>query len=376
MHSELVKKLLFPLFYEMFPQKFTNVTNGVTPRMWLRCCNPGLSKLLDRAIGQEWTLNLSKLRDLEKFADEPTFQQKFLEIKKLNKIKLAQKISSLCGIDVSTNSLFDVHIKRLHEYKRQHLNLLHILSLYRRVMRGEKDLVPRTFIFGAKAAPGYHMAKEIIHGINVIAKEINGNAENGIIRVVFLPNYNVSLACEIIPAADLSEQISTAGKEASGTGNMKLAMNGACTICTLDGANVEIKEEVGDENIFVFGHSECELKELRESGYRPYDHYYGDSELRSLLDWMGSNYFATPLGETPLRSIKNSLLDGGDPFFVLADFNGYVEAQNRVAAAFSDKTMWAKKAILNIARSGKFSSDRAIRDYATEIWDLAPVDVR
>ena len=238
MHSELVKNLLFPLFNEIYPEKFTNVTNGVTPRLWIRCCNPELSKLLDRAIGQEWTSDLSKLKELENLADDKAFQEKFLEVKRNNKIRLGQRISQLCRVDVDINSMFDVQIKRLHEYKRQHLNLLHILYLYRRAITGE-DITPRTFIFGAKAAPGYYMAKQIIYGINVVANEINNNDKNSKIRVIFLPNYNVSLACEIIPAADLSEQISTAGKEASGTGNMKLAMNGACTICTLDGANVE-----------------------------------------------------------------------------------------------------------------------------------------
>ncbi|MDR1528092.1 MAG: glycogen/starch/alpha-glucan phosphorylase [Puniceicoccales bacterium] len=375
MHSELVKNLLFPLFYQIYPEKFTNVTNGVTPRLWIKCCNPNLSKLLDRAIGQKWTENSEQLRKLEDFADDSTFQQKFLEIKTSNKLALAKKISKLCGIDVDPNSLFDVQIKRLHEYKRQHLNLLHILYAYKRVIRGDKNIVPRTFIFGAKAAPGYYMAKQIIHGINIVAKEINNNPNNDKIRVVFLPNYNVSLACDIIPAADLSEQISTAGKEASGTGNMKLAMNGACTICTLDGANVEIKEEVGDANIFVFGHTEIELKELRTMGYFPYDYYNKNEELRSILDWMTSNFFVTKYGEAPLRNIRNSLLDGGDPFFVLADFEDYVKTQKKVDEAYKDKQKWAQKAILNIARSGKFSSDRSIKDYATKIWGLASINV-
>jgi starch phosphorylase len=376
MHSELVKSLLFPLFHELYPMKFTNVTNGVTPRMWIRCCNPNLSKLLDRAIGYEWTADLSKLRELEKFSEDAVFQQKFLDVKKLNKINLTRKIADLCAIEVDPNSLFDVQIKRLHEYKRQHLNLLHILSLYRRVISGEKDIVPRTFIFGAKAAPGYYMAKHIIHAINVVAKDINNNPNNDKVRIAFLPNYNVSLACDIIPAADLSEQISTAGKEASGTGNMKLAMNGACTICTLDGANVEIKEEVGDENIFVFGHTESELKEMRASGYNSFDYYNKNEELRNILDWMASNYFVTESGEAPLKDVRNSLLDGGDPFFVLADFDDYVETQGTVATTFRNRQLWAKKAILNVARSGKFSSDRSIRDYAGEIWDVSPVDIK
>jgi starch phosphorylase len=344
--------------------------------MWLRCCNQGLSKLLDRAIGQGWTSNLAELQKLEKFAEEPTFQQKFLEIKRLNKIHLAQRIADTCGIEVDINSLFDVQIKRLHEYKRQHLNLLHILSLYKRAIRKDPSITPRTFIFGAKAAPGYYMAKQIIHAINVVADEINNNPNNDKIRVVFLPNYNVSLARDIIPAADLSEQISTAGKEASGTGNMKLAMNGACTICTLDGANVEIKEEVGDENIFVFGYTEAELKSLRANGYNPYEYYNNNEELRSLLDWMASNYFSTASGENPLRVVRNSLLEGGDPFFVLADFESYIKTQEIVSNAFQDKQGWAKKAILNVARSGKFSSDRSIREYAEKIWNLPQLDPR
>ncbi|MDR3144550.1 MAG: glycogen/starch/alpha-glucan phosphorylase [Puniceicoccales bacterium] len=374
MHSNLVKNSLFPLFNELYPEKFTNVTNGVTPRMWIRCCNPNLSKLLDRSIGMEWTSDLWKLRDLEKLADNAIFQQKFLEVKQLNKLKFAKMVAALCSIEIDPNSLFDVQIKRLHEYKRQHLNLLHILSLYKRVIGGRRDIVPRTFIFGAKAAPGYHMAKRIIHAINIVAGEVNNNPNNDKIRVVFLPNYNVSLANVIVPAADLSEQISMAGKEASGTGNMKLTMNGACTICTLDGANVEIKEEVGDENIFVFGHTEEELKFLKNRGYNPYDYYSNDDELRSILDWMASNYFVTKSGEAPLRDLRDSLLDGGDPFFALADFEDYAKTQNIVAREFENKAGWAKKAILNVARSGKFSSDRAIVDYAERIWNLPQID--
>lgn len=378
MHSDLVKHLLFPSFYELYPERFTNVTNGVTPRMWIRCCNPDLSKLLDRSIGQNWTSDLQQLKQLEAFADDPNFQKKFLDIKHNNKIRLAKHIEKLCSIEINPNSLFDVQIKRLHEYKRQHLNLLHILYLYRKVIRNDSDtkIVPRTFIFGAKAAPGYRMAKTIIHGINVAAKEINNNPLNTKIRVAFLPNYNVSLANIIIPAADVSEQISTAGKEASGTGNMKFQMNGACTICTLDGANVEIKKEVGDENIFVFGKTEAEITQLKNSGYNPYDIYNNHAELKSLLDWMTSDYFKTPQDEYPLRDIVNSLLGGGDPFFVLADFEDYVAKQERIAELFKDKKAWAKTAILNVARSGKFSSDRAIQDYATHIWNISPVDIK
>lgn len=376
MHSELVKNILFPLFHELYPEKITNVTNGVTPRLWVRCCNPSLSKLLDRALGQSWTSNLSELRKLEQFADDPTFQKKFLDIKRDNKIHLAKVIQERCHIDVKVNSLFDVHIKRLHEYKRQHLKLLHILYLYRKMLQDDGNITPRTFIFGAKAAPGYYMAKQIIYGLNIIADVINNDPRNNKLRLAFLPNYNVSLACDIIPAADLSEQISTAGKEASGTGNMKLAMNGACTICTLDGANVEIQEEVGDDNIFVFGKTEEELYQLKQNGYHPYDYYNSDEGLRAILDWMGSSFFQSKTGECPLRTIKDSLLDGGDPFFVLADFQDYLRAQSEVEHVFENKTEWAKKAILNVARSGKFSSDRAIKDYATKIWNLSQVTVK
>ncbi|MDR1413519.1 MAG: glycogen/starch/alpha-glucan phosphorylase [Puniceicoccales bacterium] len=376
MHSNLLKVSLFSLFSALYPEKFTNVTNGVTPRMWMKCCNPNMAKLLDRAIGRDWVANLDKLKKLENFADDPAFQEKFLEIKRLNKINLAKRIRELCNIDVDIDSLFDVQIKRLHEYKRQHLNLLHILSLYRRVINGEADIVPRTFIFGAKAAPGYRMAKQIIYAINVVANEVNNNPYNNKIRIAFLPNYNVSLACDIIPAADLSEQISTAGKEASGTGNMKLAMNGACTICTLDGANVEISSEVGDGNIFVFGHTESELKTMRANGYNPYNYYNQNAELHHILDWMASNYFETKSGEAPLKQIRNNLLDGGDPFFVLADFENYAKTQEIVGKTFLNKPEWAKKIILNVARSGKFSSDRSIREYAEKIWHLNPVDIK
>ena len=374
-HSRLVKQSLFPLFNEIYPDKFINVTNGVTPRMWMRCCNPYLSKLIDRAIGQQWTKDLTQLKNLEKFAEDSAFQEKFLEVKRLNKVRLAKRISELCGIEVDVDSLFDVQIKRLHEYKRQHLNLLNILSLYRRVLDGDDTIVPRTFIFGAKAAPGYYMAKQIIHGINIVAREINNNPANDRIRVAFLPNYNVSLANEIIPAADLSEQISTAGKEASGTSNMKLALNGACTICTLDGANIEIKEEVGEDNIFVFGKTEGELRQMRMSGYSPYDYYNASQDIKEILDWMSSNYFETANGDAPLRKVRDSLLDGGDPFFVLADFESYVAKQAEVSEAFKDRENWSKKAILNVARSGKFSSDRSIREYADKIWDLEPLRV-
>jgi starch phosphorylase len=337
---------------------------------------PGLSALIDQRIGEDWPYDLNRLRKLEQFADDSGFQDEFHAIKRANKERLARIIHEDCGVEVSPDALFDVQIKRLHEYKRQHLNLLHILTHYRRLLQNpDLDMPPRVYIFGAKAAPGYYLAKRIIHAINAAGSVINGDARiKGKLKVVFMPNYRVSLAEQIIPAADLSEQISTAGKEASGTGNMKLALNGALTIGTLDGANIEIREEVGDDNIFIFGLTVEEVEELRARGYNPFDYYYGNEELRAVVDWLGSNYF-TPDEPHALTPVKHSLLQGGDPFLVLADYAAYVQAQERVSQAFADKRRWARMAIMNTARVGKFSSDRTIQEYARDIWHLPTLPV-
>jgi starch phosphorylase len=378
LHTELLKKDLFPEFDALYPGKFQNKTNGITPRRWLLKSNPRLSALITRKLGNNaWVRDLDLLRGLDRFADNTAFQHEFMAIKRANKVDLAAVIKEQCGVDVSADALFDVQIKRLHEYKRQHLNLLHILALYRRLVQNPQlDIVPRVFVFAAKAAPGYDLAKNIIYAINVIGAHINADTRiGGKLKVAFLPNYRVSLAEKIIPASDLSEQISTAGKEASGTGNMKLALNGSLTIGTLDGANVEIKEEVGDENIFIFGLNVDEVAALDARGYNPWAYYNADEELRAVVDWLGSNFF-TPNETGAFGLLHHSLLAGGDPFKVLADFRAYSDCQARVDAAYRNPAKWAKMAILNTARMGKFSSDRTIREYAEQIWTLLPVPVK
>jgi len=370
-HSKLVKENLFPEFDQLYPNKLTNVTNGVTPRRWLKACNPLLSDLVSKKVGDDWPLNLSKLDDLSAHADNKTFQNQFMKVKQKNKEALAKEIKALTGVEVSTKAIFDIQIKRLHEYKRQHLNLLHIMALYRRLLANpDYEMHPRVFIFGAKAAPGYALAKTIIYAINKVADKINNDVRvNNKIKVVFLPNYRVSLAEKMIPAADVSQQISTAGKEASGTGNMKLALNGAVTIGTLDGANIEIAEEVGEDNIFIFGKTVDEVTAICEAGYNPYDYYYNNEEIKALLDWLDSDYF-TPGRPGELSSLKQSMLNGGDPYLVLADFESYSDANKALDEAYKDKSRWAKMAILNTAKMGKFTSDRSVQDYVERIWKL------
>ena len=377
LHTQLLRDDLFSSFDELYPGKLVNKTNGITPRRWLLACNPKLSNLITEAIGStDWPKDLDQLRKLEAVADDPAFQKRFMEVKHQNKADFAAYILERDGYEIDPNAIFDVQIKRLHEYKRQHLNLLHILTLYRRLLHDPTfDMHPRVFVFAAKAAPGYDLAKNIIRAINKVGERINSDERiGGKLKIVFPENYGVTVAEHIIPAADVSEQISTAGKEASGTGNMKLALNGAITIGTLDGANVEIEEEVGSENIFIFGKRVEEVLEIRKRGYNPRDYYNSNEELKAVIDWLSSDYF-TPGEHDAFAPLVHSLLDGGDPFLVLADYEAYVEAQAKLEAAYRDAGRWAKMAILNTARVGKFSSDRTIHEYASEIWELKPVPV-
>jgi len=376
LHTQLLKEQLFPEFNALYPNKFQNKTNGITPRRWLVACNPRLSDLICRHIGHGWERDLDKLRKLEPLADDASFREEFMAVKHANKVRLAGRILDECGVKVDPSALFDVQIKRLHEYKRQHLNLLHILALYRRLLQNpDLDIPPRVFIFAAKAAPGYEMAKQIIKAINAVGSKINADTRiQDKLKVAFMPNYRVSLAQRIVPAADLSEQISTAGKEASGTGNMKLALNGALTIGTLDGANVEILEEVGEENIFIFGNTVEQVHELLAKGYNPGDYYRANPELAAIIDWLGSDYFTGYESADILTPLRDNLIYH-DPYLCLADFDAYMGAQEKVSAAFKDKAHWAKMAVLNTARVGKFSSDRTISEYAKDIWKLKPVKV-
>jgi starch phosphorylase len=375
LHTDLLKSSLLRDFADYWPDKFNNKTNGITPRRWLLKANPPLARLITDAIGDRWIVDLEELRRLEEYADNPEFRSLFRDVKQFNKEVLAHYSATVLGMHISAQSLFDVQVKRMHEYKRQLLLVLYIIVLYNR-LKGNPSLevVPRTFIVAGKAAPGYAMAKLIIKLVNQVSETLDLDPETrGRLRLVFLPNYRVSLAEKIIPAADLSEQISTAGTEASGTGNMKLQLNGALTIGTLDGANVEMLEEVGTENMFIFGMTAQQIEERRH-GYNPWEIYHGDEEIRRALDLIRQDFFS--LVEPGIfRPILESLLDGGDRYFVLADLRAYIEAQSRVDAAFKDRDQWDRMAILNVARSGKFSSDRTIREYAEQIWHVEPCQV-
>ncbi|MCU4674473.1 glycogen/starch/alpha-glucan phosphorylase [Catenovulum sp. 2E275] len=375
-HSKLVKSDLFPEFDQIWPDKFTNVTNGVTPRRWLKSCNPRLAGLISEYVDLDWPVHLDKLQALKSLAEDKQFADKYMQIKLENKQDLAAVIKELTDIEVDPNALFDIQIKRLHEYKRQQLNLIHIMALYRRLLQNpDYDMPKRVFIFGAKAAPGYYMAKEIIYAINKIADKINHDERiKDKLKVVFLPNYRVSLAEKMIPAADVSEQISLAGKEASGTGNMKLALNGAITIGTLDGANIEIAEEAGDDNVVIFGLDVDQVKELKNQGYNPWDYYYANAEIKAVLDWFDTDYF-TPGKPGELAEIKRNLLDYGDNYLTLADFESYSDAHKKIDALYQDKAKWAKMAIINTATMGKFNSDRSIQDYVNNIWSLGECNI-
>ena len=375
LHTELLQKDTLKAFASLWPDKFYNKTNGVTPRRWILMSNPELAKLVTSKIGNGWLKNLDQMRGIEKYVDDAEFRSLWSKIKQANKAKLADYIKKTRGIDVDVNSIFDVQVKRIHEYKRQHLAVLGIINLYNRIKKNPNmEVVPRTFIFGGKAAPGYFMAKLIIKLINSVAEVVNKDPDvRGRIKVVFLPNFSVSLGQKIYPAADLSEQVSTAGKEASGTGNMKFAMNGALTIGTLDGANIEIREEAGAENFFLFGLTAEEVYAKKAEGYDPMDCYQENEELRAVIDRIAKGYFS--YGDEKLfKPIIDSLLYH-DPYMLLEDYQAYVDCQDRVSEAYKDQEKWTKMSILNSARMGKFSSDRTIREYCNEIWGVEPVQV-
>ena len=376
LHTELLKQTVLRDFYELWPEKFTNITNGVTPRRWVVISNPRLTDLITRRIGNKWITHMEKLRRLEELADDPGFQEEWYRVKIENKKGLAACIKERTGITVEPESLFDIQVKRIHEYKRQHLNVLHIISLYNRIKQNpDADITPRTFIFGGKAAPGYFMAKLIIKLINSVAEIVNKDPDvRNRLKVVFFPDFNVKNGQLIYPAADLSEQISTAGKEASGTGNMKFSMNGALTIGTLDGANVEICEEVGPDNFFLFGLTAEQVHERKSRGYRPFEYYESNSQLRDVLDLISSGFF-TPDRPDLFRPLVDSILYW-DEYMLAADYHSYVDAQERVSRTFLNREQWTRMSILNVARIGKFSSDRAIREYCEKVWDIKAVNIK
>jgi starch phosphorylase len=373
LHSDLLVKTIFADFASLWPDRFTNMTNGVTPRRWLAQANPGLSNLLDDTLGPGWRLDLDQLRGLAEHQGDAAFRDAFSSIKRANKVRLAQYIARAAGIRVDPASLFDVQVKRIHEYKRQLLNVLHVVTRYQAILADPRaDWVPRTVIFAGKAASSYFAAKSIIRLIHDVGAVVNSNpvvADR--LKVVFVPNYGVSVAEIIMPGAELSEQISTAGTEASGTGNMKLALNGALTIGTDDGANIEIRQNVGDDNIFIFGLRTPDVVALRQAGYQPLRYYEGNVQLKAVLDAISSGVFS-PEEPARYRSLVDSLLWGGDHYLLLADYAAYVQAQKQVDALYRRSDEWAIRAIANVAGMGSFSSDRTIREYARQIWSLEP----
>ncbi|RYZ38840.1 MAG: glycogen/starch/alpha-glucan phosphorylase, partial [Myxococcaceae bacterium] len=374
LHTDLLRRDVLPDFATMYPERFNNKTNGVTPRRWLAWCNPRLSKLITSRIGEGWATDLDQLTKLEAHAEDPEFRKAFREVKRANKVDLANHVRDLRWVQLNPDAIFDVQIKRLHEYKRQLLDAIHIVALWMKARREPSSVVhPRAFLFGAKAAPGYHLAKLTIRLINGIAEVVNSDAGTTGLQVVFVPNYRVSLAERIIPAADVSEQISTAGWEASGTGNMKLMLNGALTLGTLDGANVEIREAVGDENFFLFGLTADEVIARKKAGYRPREVYESNTELREALDLIRSGFFS-PEDRNLFQPLVDSLLDE-DRYLVLADFAAYMSKQEEVVRAYQDHEGWTKKCIVNVARAGIFSSDRTIKQYAEEIWRVQQTKV-
>ncbi len=377
LHTKIIKRDVFGDFYKIYPEKFNNKTNGITQRRWLKLCNPGLSDLISETIGNEWVKDLSKLKELVPLCRDKGFQKKWASIKLENKKRLQAYILDRNGIDVNLDSIFDCHIKRIHEYKRQLLNVLSVITRFNRIKANPNAFIqPRTVIFAGKAAPGYYMAKLIIKLINSVGDIVNNDPDVGDkLKVVFLRNYAVSNAEKIIPAADLSEQTSTAGQEASGTGNMKFALNGALTIGTLDGANIEIREEVGEDNIFIFGLDQAGVEKLKGGDYNPWDYYYRNPELKQVIDMIQNGFFSRSQPDL-FKPIIDSLLDYGDNYMLMADYQSYIECQDRVDQAYQDQAAWLEMSILNVANIGKFSTDRTISQYAKEIWGVKPVPVK
>ncbi|CAG9832290.1 unnamed protein product [Diabrotica balteata] len=371
-HSDIIKADLFKDFYDLSPEKFQNKTNGITPRRWLLLCNPGLSDLISDKIGEDWTVHLDQLQKLKKWAKDPNFQRAVMKVKQENKLRLAQLLEKDYGIKINPSSMFDIQVKRIHEYKRQLLNCLHIITLYNRIKKNPSaKFTPRTIMIGGKAAPGYYTAKKIIKLINMVGNVVNNDPIVGDkLKVIYLENYRVTLAEKIMPAADLSEQISTAGTEASGTGNMKFQLNGALTIGTLDGANVEMAEEMGNENIFIFGMTVDEVEALHKKGYNAMDYYNSIPELKQVVDQIQNGFFS-PGNPDEFKDIADILLKY-DRFLLLADYEAYIKKQDEVSAVYQNQAKWLEMAINNIASSGKFSSDRTIIEYGEDIWGVKP----